>query len=644
MPHDQKFLNLQGLRAVAAVSVIAFHFGLPLQGGFLGVDLFFLISGFIIPYTLFREYDKNGRINLKSFYRRRLHRLFPASILVIVLTLSIVLLISTPEIKTITASSSLAGLLISVNYLVAAIGNDYFSPAAELNPLLHFWSLSVEEQIYLLLALSIGIMQLKRLHNSSIKKAAYAVLVTLSVLSLILFLGEKSTWQDSNLLLSYYSTVIRLWEFSFGFSLLLLFRKFGPRTRRTSIYLEFLLLALCGYLLLSTSGTSTESGVRTVIFLFAACYFVYPTSNQAELNQKILESRVFQYLGDRSYSLYLIHWPVVVLLKAIGFTGHRLSAIAFFLTLLLSVLTYLLIEKRFRKINSRNTVIIFVSFIFAVSFSVLAIFMASQNLKQYTDTLASKERYIGEIGHKPFFDYLYKNMYQCDPESIRNNATNEGYLRCWQSKNKPEQDVALFGDSHSEHLFPGFADSFPDLNVVYFDALDEPTNTSPQARRIVEYLERDNNIKHVIISAYWNTRGIKVDELRSLVTRLIASGKSVYLTSDVPVFQGDPFNCKYGVNPELISREVCESSFGSQPQITSSNIAKLNEVTAGFPKAAILNITDYFCTQDLGRCSMVKKGRILYRDSNHLNVLGSIALVEELLEGGALKRITQSSG
>lgn len=209
---------------------------------------------------------------------------------------------------------------------------------------------------------------------------------------------------------------------------------------------------------------------------------------------------------------------------------------------------------------------------------------------------------------------------------------------------KIEQDVALFGDSHSEHLFPGFVESFPDLNVVYFDALGEPTNTSPQARRIIEYLERDNNIKQVIISAHWSNRGINVNELRRLVHRLVTSGKFVYLSSDVPVFQGDPFNCKYGSYSRSLSSEVCESSLESQPQITSSNITKLSQVISEFPNAAILDTTDYFCAKGLTRCSMVKKGKILYRDSNHLNVLGSIALVEELARGGLLQKITESVG
>lgn len=185
MHQSYTFKNLQGLRAVAVISVIAFHFGFPVSGGFLGVDLFFLISGFIIPYTLYRGFEKNGRVRLSQFYLRRIHRLFPASIFTIFVTLSVSLLISTPEIALLTAKSSFAGLLIYANYLIALIGNNYFLPSSQLNPLLHYWSLSVEEQTYLLLAILIGLMQF-RLKKNAANRMGIIVFSSLFLFSLLL--------------------------------------------------------------------------------------------------------------------------------------------------------------------------------------------------------------------------------------------------------------------------------------------------------------------------------------------------------------------------------------------------------------------------------------------------------------------------
>lgn len=630
-----KFKSLQGLRAIAVVIVIAFHYGIPIHGGFLGVDLFFLISGFIIPWTLLRERDEHGRINLKSFYQRRIHRLFPASIFTITITLIIAWLISTPEISLITAKSSLAGLLISANYLIASLGNNYFSPAAELNPLLHYWSLSVEEQVYLFVAILIGVLQLRRLGSAPSRWIGKFLLLLATSISLLFWLLPRSESTDGSIFLNYYSTIIRLWEFTLGFILLLLFRKFGPRKGSFKGLADVAVIAICGLMFLTTFGNTNQTNLRTLIFLIAASYFIYPSSEHM-WSQRFLASRVMQYLGDRSYSLYLIHWPLFVYLKSLGFVGKRLVLLAIVATMILSVMNYKFVESKFRLMTKKNFIVIVVSLTLALSLSVTSLLVFNQRVDSYRNELASNEKYAGEIGHPAFFEYLYSNMNQCLPESIREGATNEGYLRCWQSKVSAKQDLVLFGDSHSEHLFPGFAAGLPDLNVVYFDALGSPTNGSPQAMKIIKYIVGNTDIKYVVLSTYWSNRGIDIPKLRQLVDQLHSAGKFVFLASDIPGFQGDPFNCKYGINPSRFGIKPCASSFDNQPQITESNITQLSRVISGIPQTKILNTTSPFCNADLTQCSMVHGGKILYRDPNHLNATGSIYLVESLLQSGQL--------
>lgn len=630
-----KFKSLQGLRAVAVVTVIAFHYGLPIHGGFLGVDLFFLISGFIIPWTLLRERDAHGRINLKSFYQRRIHRLFPASILTVAITLITAWLISTPEISLMSAKSSLAGLLISANYFIASLGNNYFSPAAELNPLLHYWSLSVEEQVYLFVAILIGVLQLRKLRSAPSHWIEKSLLLLATSTSLLLWLLPRSESTDGSIFLNYYSTIVRLWEFTLGFLLLLLFRKYGPRKVSFKGYADVVVVAICGLMLLTTFGNTNQTNLRTLIFLIAAGYFIYP-SNDHGWSQRFLASRMMQYLGDRSYSLYLIHWPVFVYLKSLGFVGKRLVLVAFVATMILSAINYKFVESKFRLTTKKNFIAIVVSFTLALSLAVTSLFVFNHRFDSYQNKLASNEKYAGEIGHPAFFEYLYSKMHQCLPESIREGATNEGYLRCWQSKASAKQDLVLFGDSHSEHLFPGFAVGLPNLNVVYFDALGSPTNGPPQAEKIIKYIVGNTDIKYVVLSTYWSDRGIDIPKLRELVDQLHGAGKFVFLTSDVPGFQGDPFNCKYGINPSRFGIKPCTSSFENQPQITESNLTQLSKVISGIPQTKILDITSPFCNVDLTQCSMVHGGEILFRDPNHLNATGSIYLVESMLKSGEL--------
>lgn len=598
------------------------------------MDLFFVISGFIIPYTLFREFDKSGRVRLGQFYLRRIHRLFPASILIIFVTLSISLLISTPEIALLTAKCAFAGLLIYANYFIALLGNNYFSPSSQLNPLLHYWSLSVEEQIYFFLAMLIGFFQFRRekLQN---KLIGTAIFFSLFLFSLLLWVQPRNTYSTPSIFVDYYSSIVRLWEFCLGAVLLLLFRKYSYLLIKLPRFFDFVILSIFLFMLFH-SWKYTASQFRDIIFLICASYFIYPSKQSERWTQRLLSSKPFQYVGDRSYSLYLTHWPIYVLLKGSGLYGKRLVIIASIFTIILAYISHRYVENIFRGVTSKKTFAILIAFLITITFVSVSVNRASERLKNFNHDLVSRERYVGNVGHPLFFRYIYKHMHQCLPLSIRDDSTKDGYLHCWQSKAINRQDIVLFGDSHSEHLFPGFAQAYPKLNVSYFDAFGSPTSNSPHANKIIDYLIANRNVKYVFISSFWIARGIDVMRLRILVKRIQASGKQVFLTSDVPSFQGDPFNCKYGTALSQLTENPCLSSFKDQKSITFSNISKLRSVVRGIPDTKILNTTQPFCSKGFQGCEMIKNGEILYRDPNHLNVLGSIFVVDYLIQEGEL--------
>jgi peptidoglycan/LPS O-acetylase OafA/YrhL len=144
-------LDIQGLRAIAVLSVIAFHAGLPVRAGFLGVDVFFVISGFVITAMLQREWLRHGRISFARFYSRRFKRLAPALALMVSVTMVLTFALLSPFGPQQTAAATAAGALFSVsNVVIAMTTGGYFDASAETNPLLNTWSLSVEEQFYLI--------------------------------------------------------------------------------------------------------------------------------------------------------------------------------------------------------------------------------------------------------------------------------------------------------------------------------------------------------------------------------------------------------------------------------------------------------------------------------------------------------------
>ena len=150
--------DIQGLRAVAVIAVIVFHLGAPLPGGFVGVDIFFVVSGFVITAMLMRELDRTGRIDLRAFYIRRFKRLTPALALVIGVTVAVSLVLLSPlgPVQN-AAATGWGAIFLLANLVIDRTTGGYFDKPAESNPLLHTWSLSVEEQFYLVFPMALAL-------------------------------------------------------------------------------------------------------------------------------------------------------------------------------------------------------------------------------------------------------------------------------------------------------------------------------------------------------------------------------------------------------------------------------------------------------------------------------------------------------
>ena len=215
--------DIQGLRAVAVLVVIAFHAGLPLSGGFVGVDVFFVISGFVITAMLMREWDLTGSVSLATFYLRRAKRLTPALALVVAFTAVASSLFLSPFEQQVQASQTGLGALgLVANWVIAVQTGDYFGPSAESNPLLHTWSLSVEEQFYLVFP--IVILAAWRLGRRLGRAHLAAVLVVslMGLASLAMIRGSSLGISADSWVIGYYSPFNRAWEFAAGAFLALL--------------------------------------------------------------------------------------------------------------------------------------------------------------------------------------------------------------------------------------------------------------------------------------------------------------------------------------------------------------------------------------------------------------------------------------
>jgi peptidoglycan/LPS O-acetylase OafA/YrhL len=319
VPHRQ---DIQGLRALAVLAVVSFHAGLPLPGGFVGVDMFFVISGFVIVNMLMREFASKGKLSLRNFYSRRFFRLTPplASMLTATMLLSIIFESPFgPQLTTMkTAASS---MLLSANVFIAG-QMGYFDPRSDLNPLLHTWSLSVEEQIYLVMPLLI-VLVWKRFDWKVSRRPSFiifgAIMVMSFGISVLSTYSEKFSQVPERLgpNFAFYSPITRVWEFLVG--ALLAQALFG---RTISQKRGMHLLGLIGFGLVFLSvfvidGQSDFPGLIVLVPVVGTLVLICIGTVSNTVYSRWLSNRILTYIGDRSYSMYLWHWPFVVLSGAI---------------------------------------------------------------------------------------------------------------------------------------------------------------------------------------------------------------------------------------------------------------------------------------------------------------------------------------
>jgi peptidoglycan/LPS O-acetylase OafA/YrhL len=344
-------LDIQGLRAIAVLMVVAFHAGLPVPGGFVGVDVFFVISGFVITAMLMREWSASGRIRLGRFYVRRFKRLTPAlAVTVAAVMLASVLLLSPFGSQQIAAQTGLGAMLLAANVIIARTTGDYFDAPAESNPLLNTWSLSVEEQFYIVFPaiLLIGWQLGKRLRHP--KRVAVLVVSLVGAVSFALAVAGSAGIQlpllpDS--LVGFYGPGTRAWEFAVGALLALVGTRLSLTSRRLALASAIVGATMVGASLWLITGTTPFPGVWTLLPVIGTLLLIAAgTADQAA--SRVLSSGPMVAVGDRSYSIYLWHWPFIVFANLLWPGQSLVTLAAAALSFIPAYASYRWVEQPFR--------------------------------------------------------------------------------------------------------------------------------------------------------------------------------------------------------------------------------------------------------------------------------------------------------
>lgn len=343
--------DIQGLRAIAVVAVISNHVFQWPAGGFVGVDVFFVISGFLITGFLLREHETAGRISWGDFYRRRIRRLLPASTLVLAVTVAAAyFLYRTARFNSI-RTDAVWSFFFASNWHFAAIGTDYWQASGPVSPLRHFWSLAVEEQFYIvwpviIIAVLGGVGRLLRRRGRSPLPLLVAVVTLLTVASFVWGMHDTV----NNPTAAYFSTFSRSWELGVG---ALLAAGAGQIKRVPTVVRSVLSwLGLTGIAASFTfiSNTTPFPAPAAALPVLASALVIAAGIGGTPRFAFLLTNRVSGYIGNISYSLYLWHFPVVILLPAaLESAGRADDVIALILMLVLSSASFHLVEDPVRR-------------------------------------------------------------------------------------------------------------------------------------------------------------------------------------------------------------------------------------------------------------------------------------------------------
>ncbi len=335
MPHRRE---LQGLRAVAVLLVVLDHAGLPfLQGGYVGVDVFFVLSGYLITGLLLRQAERDGRVRLSDFYVRRARRILPAAVLTLVVTdLAAHQLLNLVRAREAVSDSVWAAFFMA-NVHFAREGSDYFAQLQPPSPVQHYWTLAVEEQFYLVWPVVLaGVLAVPFLRRR-------LLWIVLAAAGASLAWSIHSTTTDASY--AYFSTATRAWELALGAALAIA----APRLRGAAAWLG---LACIGTAAVAFSSSTPFPGYAALLPTVGAALVIAASPGSAS---RLLSLAPFRYVGDRSYAFYLWHWPVLVI--AADYAGHELSTVVRLGLLAgafgLSILSYGLYENPIRQMRWR---------------------------------------------------------------------------------------------------------------------------------------------------------------------------------------------------------------------------------------------------------------------------------------------------
>lgn len=633
--------SINGLRAIAIILVISYHaFPLNIKGGFIGVDIFFVISGFLISRVIIENLSANN-FSVLEFYIRRIIRIMPALALVLGFSLIFGYFSLLGDEYEALGKHVAAGTIFYSNFILWR-ESGYFDTSSSIKPLLHLWSLSIEAQFYIIWPLVLWLFWKK--YSFKLKEIVLVILVISFTLNIAIVHGHP--------IAAFYFPLTRAWEFMIGAYLYIWIaspssaigsKKLIKNTNRILGTIKKYLNPIILSNVLSFFG---------VITLFISAYFInkeiyfpgwwaaLPTigtgliiaaGKDAWINCKVLNTRPLIWIGLISYPLYLWHWTLLSLATVLSAEDPsfltRIGII--FISIPISFLTFYFVERKMQNTNHRTIKIIFLSFMMIVLVIVGCLIYRNQGYPIR----------MGEVHWGDYSGQKFTRLQACDPVP--------DVVDSW-CRTTASPTIALLGDSHADLLAERFIQNGNKnfSEIVSMGAgncqpsLDGDKNSRcyKQISSALKSVVSDSKIKYVILTS-WNTGvGDRVDQsingFNEVFEALRNSNKKIIYIVDIPTLKGKPRYCiettLYIRNKLLNKPNFCKGA--TEDDIVPRD--NYNKVVNGFrnlnPDILVFNPLAIFCDGSL--CKISDGSVVYYSDEGHLSSFGAQLVVNDLIE------------
>ena len=660
LTHPKYRPDIDGLRAIAVLSVVIYHaFPKFIRGGFIGVDIFFVISGFLISTIIIGSLERNS-FNFIYFYSRRIKRIFPA--LLLVLTASFVFgwfVLLADEYKQL--GKHIAGGASFISNFMYWNESGYFDNAAETKPLLHLWSLGIEEQFYIVWPLLLWLAWKKRFN-----------LLTITIVVAVISFALNISKVQGDTVAAFYSPQTRFWELLVGSILAYMTlhrRSIFPKLKHK---LNMWLGQITNAQAQETNGKilhNVQSLVGAALILigllitkqghFPGWWAILPTVGalliisagvHSWFNRVVLSNRVLVWFGLISYPLYLWHWPLLSFVRIMesGTPSHQIRIVVVLISIALAWMTYRFVERpiRFGKHSKQKTIILFfltiiVGFSGYISFKYSGFELRRVNTIPYALDSALNNYAIKFNANKNYLDDIVRDR------QVAIRAPYCHYNKPGQSFNEyksgmgaclvlsiSKRNVLIIGDSHAADLYVALNHSFStNYNFLQATGAGCTPDKNYNAKGICNELQgyainfaKNNPLSSIIIAGRWSD--LDDNGLLSLMTEIKSFNKNIYLvsppvsyTADVPkIIQRNRMGrTQYMLSQQYLDRKVLDLN------IKLKNFALTNHIK-------YIDRIELFCNKEVG-CSLVSENGDLYTiDYGHVGRMGAYHLGEMLME------------